>query len=112
VEPHVCKISQNGTDDRGEWVSVVDGGRTPVALTGLELTDYTKTQQHVHIYRFPKTKNGTALMLAWGEHAFVFTGKSTNKRHTRDNGKTELCCSLAGWRLCGTTTATSPTCGS
>src|SRR4051812_32546551 len=61
MEPHVCKISQTGTDWRGEWVSVVNSGLTPVALTGLELTDYTKTQQHVHIYRFPATTSGGAL---------------------------------------------------
>lgn len=90
MEPHVCMISQKGTDDRGEWVSVVNGGTMPVALTGLELTDYTKTQQHVHIYRFPKARNDTALMLTPGEHAFVFTGSGTNARHTRDSGMSEL----------------------
>jgi len=90
VEPHVCKISQKGTDDRGEWVSVVNGGKTPVVLTGLELTDYTTTQHHDHVYRFPKTTNGTALTLAPREHAFVFTAQGTSKRHTRDNGNTEL----------------------
>lgn len=90
MEPHVCKISQKGTDARGEWVSVVNGGQTPVALTGLELTDYTKTQQHVHIYRFPKATSGGPLMLGPREHAFVFTGQGTNKRHVSDNGQSEL----------------------
>jgi hypothetical protein len=90
VEPHVCAISQQGTDDRGEWVSVVNGGTGAVALTGLELTDYTETQQLVHVYRFPKTTTGHSLMLGAGEHTFVFSGKGQNRWHTRDNGKREL----------------------
>jgi hypothetical protein len=71
-------------------VSVVNGGPTAVALTALELTDYTKSQQHVHIYRFPKTTAGTLLVLGPGEHAFVFSGKGTSERHDRGGGKTEL----------------------
>jgi lamin tail-like protein len=90
MEPHVCKISQTGTDGRGEWVSVVNSGQTPAALTGLELTDYTKTQQHVHIYRFPATTSGGALTLSPRETAFVFTGQGTNERHVSNNGTSEL----------------------
>jgi lamin tail-like protein len=90
MEPHVCRISQTGTDGRGEWVSVVNGGQMPVPLTGLELTDYTRTQQHVHIYRFPRAASGGALMLNSRETAFIFTGHGTNERHVYSNGKTEL----------------------
>jgi len=90
MEPHVCRISQKGTDSRGEWVSVVNGGATTVALTGLELTDYTETQEHVHVYRFPKTTAGSSLLLGPGEHAFVFTGKGQNQLHAGQSGKREL----------------------
>jgi Lamin Tail Domain len=76
---HICHISQTATDSRGEWVSVCNEGTTSDALTGLELTDYTKTQQQVHVYRFPTTTSGTNLMLGPGQVAYVFTGKGRSE---------------------------------
>lgn len=83
-------ISPTGTDSRGEWVCIANGGQNPVPLTGLELTDYTETQKHVHIIRFPKTTVGGTLMLGPGQSAFIFTGTGTNEWYTRSDGKREL----------------------
>jgi len=90
VEPHICEISQLGTDARGEWVATANGGSLPVALTGLELTDYTQTQQHVHVYRFPQTTAGTPLMLGPGEYAFVFTGHGESRWINTSSGGRQL----------------------
>jgi hypothetical protein len=87
---HICKISQTGTDDRGEWVSVANDGLAAVSLTGLEITDFTKTQQHVHVIHFPATTSNTPLMLGPNQTAFVFTGKGKNTWFTWPNGKQEL----------------------
>jgi hypothetical protein len=76
----ICDISQHGTDQRGEWVSVCNVGATAQALTGLEITDYTRTQQHVHVYRFPSAQGGAALTLAPGGVAYVFTSHGRDKR--------------------------------
>ncbi len=76
---HICQIEQRGTDSRGEWVSVANDGAT-VALTGLEITDFTRTQQHVHVFSFPAALGGVALLLRTGETAYVFTGSGRNER--------------------------------
>jgi hypothetical protein len=44
-------------------VEVANGTARPVALTVLELTDFTAGQRHVHAYRFPKTVDGGNLTL-------------------------------------------------
>jgi Lamin Tail Domain len=76
---HICDVANRTSDSRGEYVEVANDGPN-VALTGLELTDYTATQQHVHIYRFPSAQGGEALFLRRGESAYVFTGPGTNAR--------------------------------
>lgn len=87
---HICQISQRGTDARGEWVCVCNEGPTSESLTGLEITDYTKTQQHVHIYRFPPTTSATNLMLPAGQVAFAFTGRGKSEWITTTEGKWQL----------------------
>jgi Lamin Tail Domain len=77
---HICNIALRGTDRRGEWVEIANDGSSPVALTGLEVSDYTATQQHVHIYTFPSAVGGGALALAPGQAAFVFSGHGQNAR--------------------------------
>jgi hypothetical protein len=77
---HICQISQRGTDQRGEWVSVANDGPTSFPVTGLEITDFTRTQQHVHVYRFPGAEGGADLMLASGQTAWVFSGLGRNVR--------------------------------
>jgi len=74
VEPHICVVANRTTDERGEYVEIANGGTASVALTGLELTDYTGTQQRPHIYRFPRTTNHGTLYLEPGESAYVFYG--------------------------------------
>jgi hypothetical protein len=81
---HICAVVPFTTDGRGEYVEIVNSGSTPVGLTGLKLTDYTATQQHVHVFTFPATKGGRELVLAPGKTAYVFTGRGVNRRN--DNG--------------------------
>jgi hypothetical protein len=71
---HVCQIVPRTNDPRGECVVVANDGNSAVSLTGLELTDYTGTQQHVHVIRFPQAQGDKNLLLGPGEQAFVFTG--------------------------------------
>jgi hypothetical protein len=71
---HICRVQPGGHDPRGEWVQVANDGLLPGSLTGLELTDYTATQQRPHIYRFPALTNGSNLTLRPRQSAFVFTG--------------------------------------
>lgn len=78
-EPHVCQVANRTTDPRGEYVEVANGGSYAVALTGLELTDYTGTQQRPHIYRFPTTTTGEPLTLQPSQSAFIFTGQGRNR---------------------------------
>jgi hypothetical protein len=87
---HICNIAVGGTDERGEWVSVCNDGSTPETLTGLEITDYTQTQQHVHVYRFPSAQGGAGLTLAPGGVAFVFTGHGVNERLRTPRGNDAL----------------------
>ncbi len=77
---HVCRIVNYTTDRRGEYVVIANDGASPVALTGLEITDYTRTQQHVHIYRFPTAVGGRNLLLDPLNEAFLFTGPGTDER--------------------------------
>jgi Lamin Tail Domain len=87
---HICQISQKGTDQRGEWVSVANDGQVAVALTDLEITDFTKTQQHVHIFRFPAMADHSPLMLGPNQTAFIFTTKGKNEWVPTPSGKREL----------------------
>jgi hypothetical protein len=77
---HICNVEPRGSDNRGEFVEIANDGTSSLALTGLELTDYTATQQHVHVYRFPSLSDGSPLTLTPGQSAYVFTG----------HGKSEL----------------------
>jgi hypothetical protein len=77
---HVCRIVLTAADPRGEYVVVANDGDVDGSLTGLEITDYTRTQQHVHVYRFPAAQGGGDLLLGPGEEAFVFTGHGTSQR--------------------------------
>jgi hypothetical protein len=77
---HICQINPRGTDERGEWLSVANDGPSAVALTGLEITDFTRTQQHVHVYTFPPAQGGDALLLRPQETAYVFTGPGRSER--------------------------------
>ncbi len=87
---HICHISQTGTDSRGEWVSVCNEGLTSESLTGLEISDFTKTQQDVHVYRFPTTTSGTNLMLRPGQIAYIFTGHGKSEWITTPDAKQQL----------------------
>jgi hypothetical protein len=77
---HVCNVANRTTDRRGEYVEVANDGDQAVALTGLEITDYTATQQHVHFYHFPRAQGGGSLQLRPGQVAYVFTGSGQNER--------------------------------
>jgi hypothetical protein len=85
MEPHICLVANRTADDRGEYVEVANWGLGRVAVNGLELTDYTATQQHVHVYRFPEAKGGGDLYLEAGQSAFVFTGSGENVRNADGN---------------------------
>jgi hypothetical protein len=85
MEPHICVVANRTTDERGEYVEVANSGPDSVAVNGLELTDYTATQQHVHIYYFPEAKGGGDLYLEPGQSAYVFTGKGENARNADGN---------------------------
>jgi Lamin Tail Domain len=75
---HICAINLRGGDSRGEYVEIANDGSNIVTLTGLELTDYTATQQHVHVYRFPAFQDGSPLQLKPRQAAYVFTGPGRN----------------------------------
>lgn len=70
---HICNVAPQGYDHRGEWVEVANDGLLPIVLTGLEITDYTATQQRPHIYHFPTMTDGTNFALQPRQSAFVFT---------------------------------------
>jgi hypothetical protein len=80
VEPHICSIANRTPDPRGEFVEIANAGAQRVALTGLELTDYTETQRRPHIFRFPPTTNQQTLYLEPRESAYVFSGLGENCR--------------------------------
>lgn len=77
---HICEVANRTSDRRGEYVHVANDGNRAVVLTGLKLTDYTETQQHVHVFTFPGALGGGNLLLQPGKSAFVFTGRGTNVR--------------------------------
>jgi Lamin Tail Domain len=81
VEPHICEVVNRTSDPRGEYVQVANSGPGTVAVNGLELSDYTATQQHAHIYRFPDAEGGGDLTLKPGQSAYVFTGKGNSVRN-------------------------------
>src|SRR6266496_3578203 len=83
MEPHICHVANRTSDKRGEYVEIANGGATRVAVTGLELTDYTGTQRRPHIYRFPSMADGSDLTLTPGQSAFVFTGAGRNQLSTQ-----------------------------
>lgn len=77
---HICQVANRTADRRGEYVEVANDGDEAVALTGLEITDYTATQKHVHVYHFPGAQGGAALSLRPGQAAYVFTAHGQNVR--------------------------------
>lgn len=85
MEPHVCLVANRSADTRGEYVEVANGAAGPVALTGLELTDFTTGQRHVHVYRFPRAVGGGTLTLGGGKVAYVFSGHGSNELLTDGN---------------------------
>lgn len=93
MEPHICVVANRTPDQRGEYVEIANAGPQAVALTGLELSDYTSTQQRPHIYRFPRTTTGQALHLRPQESAYIFTGVGQNCRS--DSGSLLLFWNLA-----------------
>ena len=80
MEPHICLVANRTDDHRGEYVEIGNAGNQHVALTGLELTDYTGTQRRPHIYRFPRTTQQKTLYLPPRRSAYVFTGVGENSR--------------------------------
>lgn len=85
MEPHICQVVNRTSDRRGEYVEIANGGVDRVPITGLELTDYTATQQQPHVFHFPKTTENGTLYLGVGKSAYVFTGRGTNARNDDDN---------------------------
>jgi hypothetical protein len=81
---HICAVVPRTSDPRGEYVEISNDGPEAV-LTGLKLTDYTATQQHVHIYTFPAAQGGYSLKLGRGQAAFVFSGPGRNERGSDGN---------------------------
>ena len=67
MEPHICKVANQSSDPRGESVEIANGGVDRVAVTGLELTDYTETQQHPRIFRFPEHDRGRRSVFGSGQ---------------------------------------------
>ncbi len=90
MEPHVCLVNPRGSDSRGEWIAIANGGPTAVDLTGLEVTDYTARQQHVHIYRFPYSTDGTTIKLGPGQVCYLFTGTGQGSWFRASTGRMEL----------------------
>lgn len=76
---HLCAIVQRGSDSRGEHVEIVNDGDAPVPVTGLELTDCCG-QKHKHVYSFPPGTDDSALELAAGRTAYVFSGTGRTER--------------------------------
>ena len=52
---HICEVNLQGNGSFGEWVLIVNDSQIPVDLQGFELSDYTKTQQKVHVLHFHRT---------------------------------------------------------
>jgi hypothetical protein len=75
---HICEVVNRTSDRRGEYVHIANDGASPALLTGRELTDFTGTQQHVHVIVFPGANGGGSLYLKSGQSAYVFTTPGTN----------------------------------
>ena len=82
---HICQVNVHGSDARGEFVEVANNGSMPLAVTGLKITDYTATQQNVHIFTFPAALGGGPLMLGARASAYVFTGRGADERTADDH---------------------------
>lgn len=80
MEPHICVVANRTSDPRGEFVEIANSGAQRVALTGLELTDYTGTQRRPHIFHFPRTTEQGTLYLEPRQSAYVFSGTGKNRR--------------------------------
>jgi Lamin Tail Domain len=87
---HICEVNRFGSDSRGEYVMVANNGSGNVSLTGLEISDYTATQQRPHVYRFPANTNGSSITLAAREEVYLFTGSGTDQWVTGQNGQRAL----------------------
>jgi hypothetical protein len=87
MEPHVCRVDWQTADPQEEFVEVANGGLFPVVVSGLEITDYTRLQQNVHIYRFPTYTDDSGVDLAAYESAVVFTGVGENRWHADEQGR-------------------------
>jgi hypothetical protein len=81
---HICAVVPRTTDRRGEYVELANDGPV-VALTGLKVTDYTASQQHVHIYTVPAAVGGGILTLGRGQVAYIFTGPGKSQRSPNGN---------------------------
>jgi hypothetical protein len=89
----IGRIAQQGSDNQGEWVSIVNDGPGSAEIAGLELTDYTGTRRHVHIHirTFPAaTAESKTTRLDAGEAANVFIGRVTDAWIPLDGGELEL----------------------
>ena len=70
---HICEVNLRGNELFGEWVLIVNDGQTAVNLRGFELSDYTRTQQKVHVLHFPPDT------LKPGDKVYVFTEQGRNR---------------------------------
>lgn len=87
AEPHVCRINWQTADPEREYVEIANGGLFRAVLTGRKITDFTTTQQHVHIYTFPSYTDGTTIYLERFESAIVITGQGQSGWETDQNGR-------------------------
>ena len=85
MEPHICVVANRTDDSRVDLDDIANADAQPVALTGLELTDYTGTQRRPHIYHFPRTTKNETLYLDPHKSAYVFTGTGKNSRSETGN---------------------------
>ncbi len=82
---HICVVANRTADRRGEYVEIANDGATTLDVSGLKLTDYTATQQEVHIFEVPAAQGGGPLTLRSGQSAYVFTGVGANERGSNGN---------------------------
>lgn len=87
AEPHICRFNWLTSNPDEEFLIVANGGVFRVQLSGLMLTDFTATQQNVHIYDFPAYDDGTPIYLEIFESAVVSTGEGKPRWETDDTGK-------------------------
>jgi hypothetical protein len=71
---HNAKLG--ATDERDEWVRIVNDGTQTWDIRGWLLTDETDQQLRPHVYAFPATlATGQGWSFAPGESIYVFTGR-------------------------------------